>query len=122
MNFSYSTFPLHPLPPYIHLINWLILYHKNNGYFSALVDAMGDIVSTAIHNYPDGFAQELTSTSQKDWITKHAELAELSIVETERLWNRFQQLGCDEAGMIHSSHISTEPRYKVCSNNNHLCH
>ena len=74
---------------------------------------MGDIVSTAIHNYPDGFAQDITSTGQKDWITKHAELAELSIVETERLWNRFQQLGCDESGIIQASYVNREQRYKV---------
>lgn len=74
---------------------------------------MGDMVSTVIHHYPDGFAQDITSTGQRDWITKHAELSELSIVETERLWDRFQQLGCDDSGIITTNYISSDLRYKV---------
>lgn len=50
---------------------------------------------------PDGEeASQHTHPSQANWITVHAIAAELSIAETERLWLRFQQLGCNEDGEI----------------------
>ncbi|OWF56527.1 uncharacterized protein LOC110446688 [Mizuhopecten yessoensis] len=50
---------------------------------------------------PDGeeIAQH-THPSKPNWITVHAITAELSIAETERLWLRFQQLGCNRDGII----------------------
>ncbi|XP_033747001.1 uncharacterized protein LOC117332222 [Pecten maximus] len=41
-----------------------------------------------------------THPSKANWITVHAITAELSIAETERLWLRFQQLGCNKDGVI----------------------
>ncbi|XP_060071342.1 uncharacterized protein LOC132551246 [Ylistrum balloti] len=38
-----------------------------------------------------------------NWITTHAIATELSIAETERLWFRFRQLGCNKDGVITDS-------------------
>lgn len=39
-----------------------------------------------------------THPSKPNWITSHAIAAELSIAEVERLWVRFQQMGCNDDG------------------------
>lgn len=41
-----------------------------------------------------------TNPKKANWITVHAVSSELSIAEVERLWFRFQQLGCNENGEI----------------------
>jgi len=66
------------------------------------------------HDYSNGFAPDLTSTGQRDWITLHAELSLLSIVEVERCWQRFQQLGCDVSGVINVSDLKRDSKLKVC--------
>ncbi|XP_076458628.1 uncharacterized protein LOC143292324 [Babylonia areolata] len=38
--------------------------------------------------------------SKPNWITAHAISTELSIAEVERLWLRFQQMGCDSDGVL----------------------
>ncbi|PVD38938.1 hypothetical protein C0Q70_01563 [Pomacea canaliculata] len=38
--------------------------------------------------------------SKANWITAHAIATELSIAEVERLWLRFQQLGCNQDGVL----------------------
>eukprot|EP00058_Branchiostoma_floridae_P028196 XP_002613687.1 hypothetical protein BRAFLDRAFT_107097 [Branchiostoma floridae] len=43
---------------------------------------------------------ELTDPNQPNWITAHAEACALDIPEVERLWQRFQQLGCDSTGVL----------------------
>ncbi|XP_067946605.1 uncharacterized protein [Watersipora subatra] len=73
---------------------------------------MGDIVSKSFHNYPNGLAKTVTNPKQKDWITKHATLTRFSIVEVERLWTRFKQLGCDENGVLDRKSILQMPRFK----------
>lgn len=74
---------------------------------------MGDLVSKTIHHYPNGLAQNVTEPQERNWITKHAELTGLSIVEVERVWKRFQQLECDEDGVLSTAFISGEASYKV---------
>ncbi|XP_033736682.1 uncharacterized protein LOC117324948 [Pecten maximus] len=46
-------------------------------------------------------------TTDANWITTHAIAAELSIAETERLWFRFRQLGCNKDGVITESIVQT---------------
>lgn len=43
---------------------------------------------------------KVTHPSKANWITAHAIAAELSIAEVERLWIRFQQLGCNKDGEL----------------------
>ncbi|PAA80817.1 hypothetical protein BOX15_Mlig001396g1 [Macrostomum lignano] len=43
---------------------------------------------------------ERSNPSRADWITEHAVATGLSVVEVERLWLRFQQLGCTSEGLI----------------------
>lgn len=74
---------------------------------------MGSALST-IHDYKMGFGPDVTKTSRKDWITMHAELSGLSIVEVERLWNRFQQLGCVD-GVITEQFLRQSSSFKVIS-------
>lgn len=74
---------------------------------------MGNSVIRNFHDYQTGFAPDLTSTGQKDWITLHAELSGLSIVEVERLWIRFQQLGCNDSGFITEDYIREASTFKV---------
>lgn len=38
--------------------------------------------------------------SKANWITSHAIVTELSIAEVERLWLRFQQMGCNADGIL----------------------
>ncbi|XP_060074865.1 THO complex subunit 1-like [Ylistrum balloti] len=57
-------------------------------YASQFMAPVGDEVSQ--HTHP----------SKANWITVHAIASELSIAETERLWLRFQQLGCNKDGVI----------------------
>ncbi|KAK7506169.1 hypothetical protein BaRGS_00002281 [Batillaria attramentaria] len=38
--------------------------------------------------------------SKANWITAHAIATELSIAEVERLWLRFQQMGCNQDGVL----------------------
>ncbi|CAF0728665.1 unnamed protein product [Brachionus calyciflorus] len=40
------------------------------------------------------------SPSKGDWITGHADLTGLAVVEVQRLWIRFNQLGCDAKGYL----------------------
>ena len=75
---------------------------------------MGDITSKVFHNFPNGLGHELTDTGKRDWITKHAKLSGFSIVEVERLWTRFKQLGCDTSGLLHTNYLNQSPRFKVC--------
>jgi len=49
----------------------------------------------------------LTHPSKPNWITSHAISTELSIAEVERLWLRFQQLGCNQDGILTSETLST---------------
>lgn len=46
----------------------------------------------------DEAVSKVTHPSKPNWITSHAIAAELSIAEVERLWVRFQQMGCNEDG------------------------
>lgn len=50
-----------------------------------------------------------THPSKANWITVHAITAELSIAETERLWLRFQQLGCNKDGVITEEIATNNP-------------
>lgn len=43
---------------------------------------------------------EVTSPSEPDWITAHAAATSLAIVEIERLWYRFHQLGANNKGVL----------------------
>ncbi|KAI0239948.1 hypothetical protein LSAT2_009347 [Lamellibrachia satsuma] len=53
--------------------------------------------------------KEYTHPSKADWITAHAKATGLNLVEVDRLWLRFRQLGCDANGMLSSSVFDTEP-------------
>ncbi|KAL4240729.1 hypothetical protein ACF0H5_001517 [Mactra antiquata] len=46
----------------------------------------------------DKAINKVTNPGKPNWITAHAIAAELSIAEVERLWIRFQQLGCNRDG------------------------
>lgn len=60
---------------------------------------MGQYASLFI--VPSGNAiNKVTHPSKPNWITAHAIAAELSIAEVERLWIRFQQLGCNKDGEL----------------------
>ncbi|KAL5018874.1 hypothetical protein ScPMuIL_004596 [Solemya velum] len=50
-----------------------------------------------------------TKPDQANWITSHAIASELSIAEVERLWLRFQQLGCNEEGVITEEMLKMSP-------------
>ncbi|KAK7113198.1 uncharacterized protein [Littorina saxatilis] len=45
--------------------------------------------------------------SKANWITAHAISTELSIAEVERLWLRFQQMGCNADGVLKPEAINT---------------
>lgn len=90
------------------------LRYKQLGDFVVI---MGSALSL-FHNYRVGFAPDFTNPGQKDWITVHAELTGLSIVEVERLWTRFQQLGCNEEGIIVERHIRATNFLKVATDAN----
>lgn len=81
---------------------------------------MGEIVSKSFHDYPKGFGPDITNTQNKNWITKHAELTNLTVVECQRLWTRFQQLGCDDDGILHMNHIGSAGKFKVITTSNIL--
>ncbi|XP_069124211.1 uncharacterized protein [Argopecten irradians] len=46
-------------------------------------------------------------STDANWITTHAIATDLSIAETERLWYRFRQLGCNKDGIITESIVQT---------------
>lgn len=50
-----------------------------------------------------------TNPKKANWITVHAVSSELSIAEVERLWYRFQQLGCNENGEIPEADLQSLP-------------
>ncbi|XP_053392830.1 uncharacterized protein LOC123564227 isoform X2 [Mercenaria mercenaria] len=60
---------------------------------------MGQYASVFI--VPSGKAiNKVTNPNKPNWITAHAIASELSIAEVERLWVRFQQLGCNKDGEL----------------------
>jgi len=50
-----------------------------------------------------------TNPNKPDWIVKHAEVTNLALVEVERLWKRFQQLGCDSSGALGPDVLTRSP-------------
>ncbi|ELU16815.1 hypothetical protein CAPTEDRAFT_225193 [Capitella teleta] len=50
-----------------------------------------------------------TRPSKADWITAHATATGLAVVEVERLWLRFQQLGCNKEGFLTSDVLLRPP-------------
>ncbi|ESO84756.1 hypothetical protein LOTGIDRAFT_236111 [Lottia gigantea] len=50
-----------------------------------------------------------TNPQKANWITSHAIATELTIAEVERLWLRFQQLGCTSNGILTSDTLK-EPK------------
>ncbi|CAH1793636.1 unnamed protein product, partial [Owenia fusiformis] len=52
---------------------------------------------------------DITDPTRSNWITAHAEATGLAIVEVERLWLRFKQLGCDKYGTLPGSKLN-EPQ------------
>lgn len=50
-----------------------------------------------------------TNPNKPNWITVHAVATELSIAEVERLWFRFQQLGCNQDGEILEADLQSLP-------------
>jgi Ca2+-binding EF-hand superfamily protein len=50
-----------------------------------------------------------THPSKPNWITSHATVTELTIPEVERLWCRFQQLGCNEDGVLEVEVLKRPP-------------
>lgn len=51
----------------------------------------------------------MTHPSKADWITAHAVATDLAIVEVDRLWLRFQQLGCNEDGVLELEVLERPP-------------
>lgn len=49
------------------------------------------------------------STTQSDWITGHADLTGLAVVEVERSWNRFLQLGGTKLGFLEKISLEKGP-------------
>lgn len=58
---------------------------------------MGQYASSFLVPEEDAVSK-VTHPSKPNWITSHAIAAELSIAEVERLWVRFQQMGCNNDG------------------------
>lgn len=66
--------------------------------------------------YASGFAGDreqtlssITHPSRADWITAHAVATDLAVVEVDRLWLRFQQLGCNEDGVLELEVLDRPP-------------
>ncbi|XP_078576538.1 uncharacterized protein LOC144862123 [Branchiostoma floridae x Branchiostoma japonicum] len=73
---------------FVFLIKDVISLHRMGAYASSFQGDAGSLVG------------ELTDPNQPNWITAHAEACALDIPEVERLWQRFQQLGCDSTGVL----------------------
>ncbi|XP_033100108.1 uncharacterized protein LOC117103628 [Anneissia japonica] len=56
-----------------------------------------------------GIVSELTSPLKEDWIVQHADACGLTTIEVKNMWKRFQQLGCNQDGVLyaHSLPIDT---------------
>lgn len=67
---------------------------------------MGQYASSFIVPEKDAVTKH-TNPKKPNWITVHAVVTELSIAEVERLWFRFQQLGCDENGEILEANLQS---------------
>ncbi|XP_013409735.1 uncharacterized protein LOC106173230 [Lingula anatina] len=72
---------------------------------------MGAFVSD-IQGDKSTIVEELTSPSKGDWITLHSEITGVTMVEVERLWLRFQQMGCDENGILSEETVKNNPKFK----------
>ncbi|KAK2152737.1 hypothetical protein LSH36_320g04000 [Paralvinella palmiformis] len=64
---------------------------------------MGQISSNFLPESDVSLLPEDLTPDKANWITAHAVAAKLSIVEVERLWKRFQQLGCNTHGELATS-------------------
>jgi len=51
---------------------------------------MGNVLNTLALNETDSLNALLPNRA--DWLTSHADVTGLAVVEVERLWNRFKQL------------------------------
>ncbi|KAL5018869.1 hypothetical protein ScPMuIL_004591 [Solemya velum] len=69
---------------------------------------MGQFASSFIMSESKAVSR-YTQPDQANWITSHAIASELSIAEVERLWLRFQQLGCNDDGVITGEMLKTLP-------------
>jgi len=63
--------------------------------------------SFVVDTKSDVAVSSFSHPSKPNWITAHAVSSELSIAEVERLWLRFQQLGCNQDGILTPDTLST---------------
>ncbi|XP_070543978.1 uncharacterized protein [Ptychodera flava] len=47
-----------------------------------------------------GVVHTYTDSTQPDWLTAHAKACKMDLPDVERLWSRFQYLGCDDRGVL----------------------
>ncbi|XP_033637779.1 uncharacterized protein LOC117298570 [Asterias rubens] len=68
---------------------------------------MGAVVSSTNDGDYCGIVADLTHPSNEDWLRKHAVACNVSIGEIESLWKRFQDLGCNENGVLSPEILTT---------------
>ncbi|XP_077999427.1 uncharacterized protein LOC144452247 [Glandiceps talaboti] len=47
-----------------------------------------------------GVVNTYSDSTKKDWLTAHAKACGMELPSVERLWSRFQYLGCDDRGVL----------------------